>query len=683
MAKKKALKKGYLQSLRNIGIIAHIDAGKTTLTERVLYYSGRIHRMGEVHDGTATMDFMPEEQERGITIASAFTTCRWQDKTINIIDTPGHVDFTIEVERSLRVLDGAVGVFCAVGGVEPQSETVWRQSEKYHVPKLAFVNKMDRPGADFEAVLSAITEKLKAKPLPMQVPIGQGQDFSGLIDLSSMRRLMFDPETQGEKWESIELTDAEKETAAPWRERFLETLAEEDEEILEAYVAGGDIPPETLRAGIRRAVLSLKLVPVFAGAALRNIGVQPLLDGICAYLPSPADIPPAQGVAPKTREKISIQHSPGEPLAALAFKVSMETGRKMVVLRVYSGTVETGQSLYNVTQDKEERIARLFHLHAGRKEKTEAAHAGEIVAAAGMKFARTGDTLATRERPVLLEQISLYVPVISLALEPKSAAETDRLNETLEKFLLEDPTLSLARDKDTDQLILSGMGELHLEVVLDRLEREYHVVPRAGKPQVVYQETISQSAKGQGEFDRELGEEEHHGFVALSVSPLPRDKGKKVVFELDTGDWPEAWMEAAAQGIEDSLQSGVLKGYPMQDIRVAVKEMRRVEGKSSPVGYRMAAAIAFKNAALAASPVLLQPIMWVEVSVPEDFVGDVIGLLGAKGAKIENMFDQAGQKTVQALTPLKRLFGFSTELRSATQGRAGLLMRFARFDVLE
>jgi len=683
MSKKPALKKGYLQLLRNIGIIAHIDAGKTTLTERILYYSGRIHRMGEVHDGTATMDFMPEEQERGITITSAFTTCRWQDKIINIIDTPGHVDFTIEVERSLRVLDGAVGVFCAVGGVEPQSETVWRQSEKYHVPKLAFVNKMDRPGADFKAVLEAVTEKLKARPLPMQVPIGRGADFSGLIDLVSMRRLAFDPETQGEKWESLELTDAEKEKASPWRERFLETLAEEDEEILEAYVAGGEIPPETLKAGVRRAVLSLKLVPVFAGAALKNIGVQPLLDGVCAYLPSPVDVPPAQGVDPRTREKISLGNSPEDPPAALAFKVTMETGRKMVVMRVYSGILETGQNVYNVTQDKEERVARLFCLHAGRKEKVERAHAGEIVAAAGMKFARTGDTLATREHPVLLEQISLYVPVISLALEPKSAAETDRLNEALEKFLLEDPTLALARDKDTDQLILSGMGELHLEVVLNRLEREYNVAPRAGNPQVVYQETISQKAEGRGEFDRELGEEEHYGFVALSVSPLPRDGGKKVVFEMDTAAWPEAWREAAAQGIEDSLQSGVLKGYPVQDIRVAVTEMRRVEGKSSPVGYRMAAAQAFKNAAQAASPVLLQPIMWVEVSVPEEFVGDVIGLLGTKGAKIENMFEQAGQKTVQALTPLKRLFGFSTELRSATQGRAGLLMRFARFDVLE
>ena len=682
MSKKVAIPKDFLHSLRNIGIIAHIDAGKTTLTERILYYSGRIHRMGEVHDGTATMDFMPEEQERGITIGSACTTCQWNGATINLIDTPGHVDFTIEVERSLRVLDGAVGVFCAVGGVEPQSETVWRQSVKFHVPKLAFVNKMDRPGADFSAVLDAMRERLGAVPLPLTIPVGAGQEFAGVIDLLAMRRLHFDPQTQGAEVRA-EALDAEDEAlAAPWRERMLETLAEADEEFLDLYLGGGDIAGGAIRKAVRRATLRLALVPVFAGSALRNIGVQPLLDGVCAYLPSPADVPGQEGLDPVSGQRVTLPPDPRGPLAALAFKVSMDTGRKVVLLRVYSGMVEAGQTVYNVTQGQEERVARLFRLHAGHKEKVDHAFAGEIVAAAGMKFSRTGDTLCEQGRQIVLERIDGYRPVISLALEPRNAAEADRLEEVLHKMLMEDPTLEMRRDEGTDQLLLSGMGELHLEVVLERIRREYGVDPRAGRPQVVFRETVRSAGQGEGEFDRELGEVPHYGFVAVTVEPRPRDAGRDVVFAFDTASWPTDWVQAVADGVEDSLQSGVLKGYPVADVRVSVTRMGRADGKSSPVGYRMAAAVAVKAALETAQSVLLEPIMTVEIGVPDDFVGDVIGLLGSKGAKIDNMFDRSGHKVVQALAPLRQLFGFSTELRSATQGRAGLVMQFARFDVL-
>jgi elongation factor G len=684
MSKKPKPPKGYLDRLRNIGIIAHIDAGKTTLTERVLFYAKRIHRMGEVHDGTATMDFMPEEQERGITIASAFTSCEWRDKTVNIIDTPGHVDFTIEVERSLRVLDGAVGVFCAVGGVEPQSETVWMQSERYRVPKLAFINKMDRLGADFESVLGDMVEKLKAKPLPMQIPVGQGQEFQGVVDLLTMQRLTFDLGSLGEKWEASEPSDEEIAAAEPWRERLLETLAEEDESVLEKYLSGEDLSLDELRAAVRRATLERKLTPVFCGSALKNIGVQPVLDAVCDYLPSPEEVVPQEAVDPETGKKLQIEVSHEAPLTAMAFKVSLETGRKLVVVRIYSGCLMPGQTVYNVTQGRNERAARLFRLHAGHKEKLDFAFAGDIVAVAGMKLARTGDTLTESDgNRLVLEQISKYKPVISLALEPRNKEEGDRLEEILQKFLLEDPTLDVTKDEETEQLIISGMGELHLEVVLDRLRREYNLDPRAGNPQVVFQETITSPGAGEGEFDRELGETEHYGRVSVSVKPLPRDAGREVVFEMDTEPWPEAWVDSVAKAVEDNLQSGVLKGYPLQDVRVAVKEMRRKEGKSTPVGYHMAAAAALREALQNAKPVLLQPIMWLEVYVPEDFVGDVVGLLGAKGAKIENMYDRAGQKVVQALAPMVKLFGFSTDLRSASQGRAVFMMKFARFDMLE
>jgi elongation factor G len=680
---KKPPSKAYLGKLRNTGVIAHIDAGKTTLTERMLYYSGRIHRMGEVHDGAATMDYMPEEQERGITITSALTSCLWDGHTINIIDTPGHVDFTIEVQRSLRVLDGAVGVFCAVGGVEPQSETVWRQSEAYHVPKIAFVNKLDRLGADFEAVLESMRTKLDAKPLALAVPDGQGPDFSAVLDLVRMKKLVYDEESLGSLHEETPPSDQELELMAPWREQLLETLGEEDEEFLELYLSGQEPSVDDVRKAVRRVTLDLKLVPVLCGSALKNVGVQPVMQAVCDYLPSPVDVAQVRGLDPETRAKKSFPLDPGEPLSALVFKVAMDGGRKQAIMRLYSGTLEAGATVYNQTQDADERAARLFRLHAGRKEKLEQAKAGDIVAAAGMKHARTGDTLCSREAPILLESISGYKPVISLAIEPRNSEEADKLDEVLEKFLLEDPTLSVVQDEETGQVILSGMGELHLEVVLERLRREYKLEPRSGAPQVVYQETVAGSAEATETFHRELGEVMHFGQVTLAVEGLPRDSGRDVRFEIDSENYPDAWVQAVAEGVEDGLQSGVIKGYPLQDVRVSVLGLERKEGESSQAGYRMAASMALRKALQEARPVLMEPIMWLEITAPEEFVGDVSGLLAQKGARIENMFDRAGRKMIQAQAPLRQLFGFSTELRSASQGRAGFMMRFSKFDVME
>ena len=672
-----------LGNLRNIGIIAHIDAGKTTLTERILYYSGRIHRIGEVHEGTATMDYMPEEQDRGITITSAVTSCQWAPCRINIIDTPGHVDFTIEVERSLRVLDGAVGVFCAVSGVEPQSETVWRQSESYKVPKLVFINKMDRLGADFDAVIKSMVTKLDTNPLAIQYPDGEGQDFLGIFDLVGMKRLVFDQETNGTDYSIFDLTDEEESRLAPLRERIIEVAGDEDEEILDLYLSGADVPVEKIRAALRKATLARKIVPVLVGSALKNIGVQPVLAAICDYLPSPLDVTAATGIDPLTKEKKAFEVSHKQPLSALVFKVAIDSGRKLVMMRIYSGSMSAGNAVFNVTQGKMERVARLFRLHAGHKEKIDTAFAGDMVAAAGMKFARTGDTLAQEDSPILLEQIADYNPVISIAIEPRNSEEGDKLDEVLGKYLLEDPTLAVNKDEDTGQVILSGMGELHLEVILERLKREYGLEPRTGKPQVVCQETISSKQIGKAEFSRELGEIVHFGGVKLSVEPVERDKGREISFEIDVDAWPDLWLEAVEDGISDSLQSGVVKGYPVQDIHVRVLGLERKDGESSPAGYRMASAMALKQALAEAGPKLMEPIMWVEIGVPEDFVGDVVGLLGAKGAKIENMVDRSGQKVVQGLAPLGKLFGFSTDLRSATQGRAGFIMKFFRFDVME
>lgn len=668
--------------IRNIGIIAHIDAGKTTVTERMLYFSGKIHRLGEVHEGTATMDYMPEEQDRGITITSAVTTCYWGQNTVNIIDTPGHVDFTIEVERSLRVLDGAVGVFCAVGGVEPQSETVWRQSENYGVPKLVFINKMDRLGADFEVVLQSMTDKLGIKSLPVQVPDGGGDEFSAVYDVIKMKKMIFDQDVNGEKFDILDLDAKDEQFLEPWRERLCETLSEIDDEFMERYLED-DIDSGYIESVIRKATLDLELVPVFAGSALKNVGVQPLMDGVVKFLPSPLEAPRVKGVDPNTGVEREVEPSVSAPFQALAFKVVMDDGRKMVLMRIYSGKVEPGAIVKNFTQGTSERVARLFQMHAGRKERLDVAGVGDIVAVAGFKDARTGDTLSTADEALVLEQIGMYKPVISLAIEPRNVDESEKIEDVLDKYLQEDPTLDLKTDEDTGQIILSGMGELHLEVVLDRLRREYKLEPRAGKPQVVYQEVPGGCAEAQEEFDKLLGEDKHYGFVRLAVEPLERGAGRDVVFEIDTGEWASDWMDAVAEGIDDALQSGVIKGFPVQDVKVRVLELRKKDGESSIPGYHMAAGKALKAALLKSSPKLMEPIMDVDISVPEEFVGDVIGLLGAKGARIENMLDRNNQKIVQALSPLRSMFGFSTDLRSSTQGRAGFAMKFHSFDVLD
>jgi len=669
----------YLGKIRNIGIIAHIDAGKTTLTERILYYSQKIHRMGEVHEGTATMDFLPEEQERGITISSAFTSCLWQDKTINVIDTPGHVDFTVEVDRALRVLDGVVAVFCGVGGVEPQSETVWRQSTRYHIPKIAFINKMDRPGADFEMVLEAMRQKLRTTPLPVQIPLGQGEDFRAVLDVISGQKLVFENQSLGKTIERLFPDEEERVQAARWRGILIETLAEYDDQVMEDYLEGRDISAAALLQAIRRVTLALKAVPVLAGSALRNIGVQPVMDAVCEFLPSPLDVPQVQGLDPGSKKNKSFPVSVKAPLSALVYKVSMETGRKLVYLRLYSGSIKAGATVFNSTQNIQERVARLFTVHAKHREKLEQALAGQIVAAAGMKDARTGDTLCQENDQILLERISDYIPVISLALEPRNSQEEERLILALDRMLQEDPTLFFERDQETDQFILSGMGELHLNVVINRIRREYGVDFRAGNPQVVHQESILDKASAQAEYARELGEEYHYGWVDLQVEPSPRGQGNRISMEVDSQKWSPGWLDAVYKGIEDGLQAGELRGYPVQDVMVRVRKLQAKEGAGA-IGFRLAAVQALKKALGKARPILLEPIMSVEIYTPAQFVGECINLLGIKGALVENMFDRGDQKVIHSLAPLRNMFGFSTDLRSATQGRAGLTMKFHRFD---
>jgi elongation factor G len=674
----------FLAAIRNVGIIAHIDAGKTTWTERALYETERIHRIGEVHEGTATMDYMPEEQERGITITSACTSCTWKDKRINIIDTPGHVDFTIEVERSLRVLDGAVGVFCAVNGVEPQSETVWRQSEQYHVPKLAFVNKMDRPGADYEAVLADLRAKLGARPLPLQIPEGEGGEFAGIVDLVRLRFLRYVPGlSKGECVEEADLSPEQLERASRWRDELVEMLAERDEALLERYLAEETISAEELIRSVRERTLALEGVPVLLGSALKNAGVRPVLDAICDLLPSPLEVPRIQGVDPVSGELVSFPVSTGSPLSALVFKVSLEGGRLLTLMRIYSGLISAGDRVYNAGKEETQRVSRLFSIHAGRKERLDRAGAGEIVAAAGLKGAGTGDTLCSEETPILLERIGQYRPVMSLALEPRNSPEEEKLLQALDKLVLEDPTLFWERDRDTEQILLSGMGELHLEVVLERLRREFGADFRAGKPQVVCRETVLEKASAEETFSRELGGVPHYGRVALHVEPVERDREPEVRFALGTEEWSGPWLREVEQALRDGLQSGVVQGAPVQGVEVRVLDLGEQREDASEAGYHMAATGALKKALRAARPVLMEPLMSLELFVPEDFVGDVVTLLGAKGGKVESIQESAEGKVIGSLAPLSRLFGFSTELRSATQGRGTFSMRFQRFDVPE
>lgn len=671
--------------LRNIGIIAHIDAGKTTLTERILFYTRKIHRMGEVHEGTATMDFMPEEQERGITITSACTTCHWKDRVINIIDTPGHVDFTIEVERCLRVLDGAVGVFCAVAGVEPQSETVWRQSEQFGVPKLAFVNKMDRPGADFDRTVQAIRTRLGANAVPVTIPVGSGADFSGVIDLIRAKVLSFSEDDEGMTVSESAPEGDLKEACSKARDHMLESLADVDDVFMEKYLEGS-VTEDDIRSAMRRAVLARTFTPVLAGSALGNKGVQPLLDAICDFLPSPCDLPPVKGLDAKG-ESVSVPLTEDGPFVDLVFKVVMEDGRKTAFLRVYSGRFDEGDSLTNVNRGKDDRVGRIYRLHADHREQLKSASAGDIVAVVGLRSAHTGETYA-KGIDVRLEAIESYAPVITLALEPRNADEGKVLDEALARYTEEDPTLLSHFDEETGMRTISGMGELHLDVTLERMRREYHISPRVGAPEVIMRETITGTGEGDCVFDRELGKVQHFGHVSVSVAPRPRGAGNTV----KPGSFlPEdkiaaakviqkELLAAALEGATDALQSGDLTGYPVVDVAVTITGIERRDGVASEPGCRMAAAQALKQALAAASPVILEPVMNVTISCPEAELGSAISLFGTLGGKIDEMEDNSGQKVVHGTASLRKLFGFSTKLRSATQGRAGLVMSFSRFD---
>ena len=671
--------------LRNIGIIAHIDAGKTTLTERILFYTRKIHRMGEVHEGTATMDFMPEEQERGITITSACTTCHWKDRVINIIDTPGHVDFTIEVERCLRVLDGAVGVFCAVAGVEPQSETVWRQSEQFGVPKLAFVNKMDRPGADFDRTVQAIRTRLGANAVPVTIPVGSGADFSGVIDLIKEKVLSFSEDDEGMTVSESAPERDLKEACSKARDHMLESLADVDDAFMEKYLEGS-VTEDDIRSAMRRAVLARTFTPVLAGSALGNKGVQPLLDAICDFLPSPCDLPLVKGFDAKGKS-VSVPLTEDGPFVGLVFKVVMEDGRKTAFLRVYSGRFDEGDSLTNVNRGKDDRVGRIYRLHADHREQLKSASAGDIVAVVGLRSAHTGETYA-KGIDVRLEAIESYAPVITLALEPRNADEGKVLDEALARYTEEDPTLLSHFDEETGMRTISGMGELHLDVTLERMRREYHISPRVGAPEVIMRETITGTGEGDCVFDRELGKVQHFGHVSVSVAPRPRGAGNTV----KPGSFlPEdkiaaakiiqkELLTAALEGATDALQSGDLTGYPVVDVAVTITGIERRDGVASEPGCRMAAAQALKQALAAASPVILEPVMNVTISCPEAELGSAISLFGTLGGKIDEMEDNSGQKVVHGTASLRKLFGFSTKLRSATQGRAGLVMSFSRFD---
>jgi len=669
-----------INRIRNIGIIAHIDAGKTTTTERILYYTGRSHKIGEVHDGEAVMDWMPDEQERGITITSAVTTCHWHNHAVQIIDTPGHVDFTIEVERSLRVLDGAVGVFCAVGGVEPQSETVWRQADRYQVPKIAFINKCDRIGADFEAVVDMMVERLGASPLVLQLPFGLEENFKGVIDLVDGKLITWDDDSLGADFSVEEIPAGYRPQADTFREKLLETLAEADDDIMEAYLSEAEISPGQLRAAIRRATIGLQLVPVLCGSALRNKGVQPLLDAIIDFLPSPAEIPPMVGHHPETQESVACPPRVNAPLAALIFKVSMVEGRKLAFARVYSGRLKAGSDIYNPTLKKKEKLSRILRMHANKRERIDSADPGSIVGVVGLKNSATGDTLCTGENPLLLENIEIYEPVISIAVEPKTHGDQEKMDQVLAKFMMEDPTLRVRQDEDTGQTLLSGMGELHLEVIISRMKREFNTNVNVGKPQVVYRETIQEAGAGQAEFDKEIAGQRHYGEVRLKLQPLPR--GSEFVFksEIDEEEFPAEMIPAIAAGVREAMETGPLMGYPVVDVGAVLTGATFKETHGTELAFKVSSAMAVRKALTAGQPFLLEPIMSVEVFVPEDFTGEVIGDLNSRGGKIGAIEHRTGVQVVQAEVPLAQMFGYSTALRSATQGRGTFTMQFSHFD---
>jgi elongation factor G len=662
--------------------MAHIDAGKTTTTERILYYTGRSYKIGEVHEGTATMDWMVQEQERGITITSAATTCFWRDCRINIIDTPGHVDFTVEVERSLRVLDGAVAILDAVSGVEPQTETVWRQADKYRVPRVVYVNKMDRVGADYYRSLDMVRSRLGAHPVAIHIPIGSEDKFVGLVDLIEMKASVWtDDETLGKEFQTVEIPADLRDQAREYREKLIEGLAEVDDHLMEKYVAGQEITTDEIRAAVRKGTIAMKLFPVFCGASFKNKGVQALLDAVIDFLPSPLDIPPMQGINPETRDLEERKASDDEPFAALAFKIMNDQHvGQLVFLRVYSGTLESGSGVYNSTKDRKERVGRLLRMHANKKEEIEAIAAGDIVAAIGLKFATTGDTLCDPDKPIVLEAMTFPEPVIAVAIEPKTRADEEKLGIALSRLALEDPTFRVTTESETSQTLIHGMGELHLEIIVDRLLREFRVEANVGKPQVAYRETIRRPAEAQGRFVRQTGGRGQYGDVYLEVEP--NEPGGGVVFEnkIVGGSIPREYVPAVEKGVREALETGVLAGYPMVDVKVRLTDGSYHEVDSSEMAFKIAGSMAVKEACRRAKSVLLEPVMDVEVVTPEEYMGAIVGDLNSRRGRIVSMEARGSSQVIRASVPLGQMFGYATEMRSMTQGRATYTMQFSRYE---
>ncbi|HZW35929.1 MAG TPA: elongation factor G [Candidatus Deferrimicrobiaceae bacterium] len=668
-----------IERVRNIGIIAHIDAGKTTFTERVLFYAGITHRMGEVHEGDAQMDYLPQERERGITITAAVTQFSWLGAEIHLIDTPGHVDFTIEVERSLRVLDGAVVIFEGVAGVEAQSEVVWRQADRHRIPRLAFINKLDRPGADFDRVIAEMKKKLGARGVPVTAPLADDGAFRAVADLLTMERLEFSENDKGAEVRRLPLAAGDARLIAPYREALLEAAADADDAVAEKYLAGEEISLPLLRGAIRKGTIAARFFPVFAGAALRNKGIQPVMDGIVHFLPSPVEVPPMKGDDPRTGVPAKRETSPSAPFSALVFKVLIEEGRRTVYLRVYSGKVAEGDAVYNATTGTQEKITRLFRIHAAKKERIADARAGDIVGAAGMKSARTGDTLSDPEAPIIYESIEIRKPVVSLVVEPRTLRDMDRLRETIRQMADEDPTLALREDADTGQIILSGMGELHLEVVVERLERDFGLSVRTGRPQVVYRETVAEAGESETVFEREIAERQVSVKIALSVRPGPRGSGVKISDRLRMLSLPGDVADAVEQGIREGTFTGRL-GYPVDDVAVEVSRVEFLSGTSSPLAAKVAAVRAFLAACEKGKAYLLEPIMEVEIHVPDEFLGGVIGDINARRGRVTLVDRRQEASLLTAQVPLKEMFGYVTALRSLSQGRGTYRMKFSHYD---
>lgn len=670
-----------IDKLRNIGIMAHIDAGKTTTTERILFYTGKVHRMGEVHDGSATMDFMEQERERGITITSAATTCEWKGHRINIIDTPGHVDFTVEVERSLRVLDGAIALFCAVGGVEPQSETVWRQADKFNVPRIAFVNKMDRVGADFFNVIQMMKDRLNANAVPIQIPIGEGDLFTGVIDLIRMKAIMYTEDPLGTTFSIYDIPQDLMEYARTHRTKMLESVSEIDDTLLQKYLDGQEISEEEIKKVLRQATIQVKIIPVLCGSAFKNKGIQLLLDAVVDYLPSPIDLPDIIGHHPHLNDLVTRKPSEKEKFTALAFKIMTDpyVGR-LTFFRVYSGQAKAGSYVYNSNKNKKERLGRILQMHANHRTDIEEVYAGDIAAAVGLKFTKTGDTICDESDPIILEKMEFPEPVIQIAIEPKTKADQDKLSEALSKLADEDPTFRVSINEETGQTLIAGMGELHLEIIVDRLKREFKVEANVGKPQVAYRETITKKVKAEGKFIKQTGGRGKYGHVWIEVEPNEKGKGYEFINKIVGGVIPKEYIPAVSAGIEDAMKNGVLAGYPVVDVKVTLFDGSYHDVDSDEISFRVAGSLAFKEAAKKANPILLEPFMEVEVVTPEEYLGDVMGDLNSRRGKIEGFTARKDAQVIRALVPLAEMFGYATILRSMTQGRALYTMQFSHYQ---